>query len=109
MISIRRLGKHFAAEISGVDLSAPLDDNLFAQVAKAFFDNEVVVFRDQRLTPAQQIAFTRRFGPLEAHVRKESRLAEHDEIFVLSNKVDASGKAIGAMTVGLDAESLMAK
>ena len=84
MVHTKRLGKHFAAEISGVDLSKPLDDETFAQVAKAFFDNEVVVFRNQRLTPAHQVAFTRRFGPLEAHVRKESRLADHDEIFVLS-------------------------
>lgn len=100
MISVTRLGTHFAAEISGIDLSAPLDDATFAQVAKAFFDNQVVVFRDQRLTPEQQIAFTRRFGSLEAHVRKESRLGGHDEIFVLSNKVDAHGKAIGAQDAG---------
>jgi taurine dioxygenase len=100
MISVTRIGKHLGAEIAGVDLSAPLDDDTFAQVAKAFFDNEVVVFRDQRLTPAQQVAFTRRFGPLEAHVRKESWLSGHDEIFILSNKVDANGKAIGAQDAG---------
>jgi taurine dioxygenase len=78
----------------------PLDDDTFTQVAKAFFDNEVVVFRNQRLNPAHQIAFTRRFGPLEVHVRKESRLADHDEIFVLSNKLDENGKAIGAQDAG---------
>jgi taurine dioxygenase len=100
MITVTRLGQHLGAEIRGVDLSVALDDDTFAQVAKAFFDNEVVVFPDQHLTPAQQIAFTRRFGTLEAHVRKESRLAEHDEIFVLSNKVDADGKAIGAQDAG---------
>ena len=100
MISVNRLGKHLGAEIRGVDLSVPLDDETFAQVAQAFFDNEVVVLRDQHITPAQQIAFTRRFGTLEAHVRKESRLADHDEIFVLSNKVDANGKAIGAQDAG---------
>lgn len=100
MITVTRIGKHCGAEISGVDLSQPLDDNTFAQVASAFFDNEVVFFRNQRLTPAQQIAFTRRFGTLEAHVRKESRLAGADEIFVLSNKLDASGKAIGAQDAG---------
>lgn len=100
MITVTRIGKHCGAEITGVDLSQPLDDNTFAQVASAFFDNEVVFFRNQHLTPAQQIAFTRRFGTLEAHVRKESRLGGHDEIFVLSNKLDANGKAIGAMDAG---------
>jgi taurine dioxygenase len=100
MITVTRIGKHLGAEISGVDLAKPLDDDLFAQVANAFFDNEVVVFRNQHITPAQQIAFTRRFGTLEAHVRKESRLAGHDEIFVLSNKLDAQGKAIGAQDAG---------
>ena len=100
MITVTRIGKHLGAEIAGVDLSKSLDDNTFAQVANAFFDNEVVFFRNQSLTPAQQIAFTRRFGVLEAHVRKESRLAAHDKIFVLSNKVDKHGKAIGAQDAG---------
>ena len=100
MLTVTRLGRHFAAEISGVDLSKPLSDSAFAEFANAFFDNEVVVLRDQHLTPEQQIAFTRRFGVLEAHVRKESRLANHDEIFVLSNKLDAQGHAIGAQDAG---------
>ncbi len=100
MIRVTRIGKHLGAEISGVDLSQPLDDNTFAQIANAFFDNEVAFFRNQNITPAQQIAFTRRFGILEAHVRKESRLGGHDEIFILSNKLDASGKAIGAQDAG---------
>ena len=100
MITVTRVGKHLGAEISGVDLAQPLDDNTFAQIANAFFDNEVAFFRNQHITPAQQIAFTRRFGVLEAHVRKESRLGGHDEIFVLSNKLDANGKAIGAQDAG---------
>jgi taurine dioxygenase len=100
MITVTRAGKHLGAEISGVDLSQPLDDDTFAQVANAFFDNEVVFFRGQKLTPAQQIAFTRRFGVLEAHVRKEARLQAHDEIFVLSNILDANGKVIGAQDAG---------
>ena len=100
MITVTRLGKHLGAEISGVDLSKPLDSATFEEVRHAFFDNEVVVFRNQTLTPAQQIAFTRRFGVLEAHVRKEARLGGHDEIFVLSNILDDNGKAIGAQDAG---------
>ena len=72
----------------------------FAQVAKAFFDNEVVFFRNQKLTPAQQVAFTRRFGVLEQHVRKESRLEGHPEILIVSNVLDEKGNAIGSQDAG---------
>lgn len=100
MINVKRIGKHIGAEISGVDLSAPIDDDTFAQIAKAFFDNEVVFFRNQKITPAQQIEFTRRFGVLEHHVRKESQLPGHPEILVVSNILDDKGKAIGAQDAG---------
>src|SRR5687767_10743539 len=100
MITVTKLGKHLGAQISGVDLSRPLDDDTFAQIHKAFFDNEVVFFRNQKLTPAQQVAFTRRFGPLEVHVRKESRLEGHPEILIVSNVLDDKGNAIGAQDAG---------
>jgi taurine dioxygenase len=100
MITVTRIGKHCGAEISGVDLSQPLDDNTFAQIANAFFDNEVAFFRNQNITPAQQVDFTRRFGELEVHVRKESRLAGHPEILIVSNVLDDEGKAIGAQDAG---------
>ena len=100
MITVTRIGKHLGAEISGVDLSKPLDDDTFAQVAKAFFDNEVAFLRNQKLTPEQQIAFTRRFGALEQHVRKESRLAAHPEILIVSNVLDENGNAIGSQDAG---------
>jgi len=100
MITVNRIGKHLGAEIAGVDLSQPMDDSTFAQVSKAFFDNEVVVFRKQKLAPAQQIAFTRRFGVLEQHVRKEHRLEGYPEILIVSNVLDAGGKAIGVEDAG---------
>jgi taurine dioxygenase len=100
MITVNRLGKHLGAEISGVDLSKPLDDDTFAQVHQAFFDNQVAVFRDQRITPEQHIAFTRRFGELEQHVRKEHRLDGYPEILIVSNVRDEQGKAIGVEDAG---------
>ena len=100
MITVTKVGKHLGAEISGVDLSRELDAATFEQVAKAFFDNEVVFFRNQKITPAQQIAFTRRFGQLEQHVRKESRLEGHPEILIVSNVLDENGNAIGAQDAG---------
>jgi len=100
MIGVKRIGKHLGAEISGVDLSQPLDSDTFAQVAQAFFDNEVVFFRNQKLSPAQQVEFTRRFGVLEQHVRAEHRLAGFPEILTISNLLDANGKAIGVEDAG---------
>jgi taurine dioxygenase len=99
-ITINKLGKHLGAEVGGVDLSQPLDDNTFSQISNAFFDSEVVVFRNQKLTPEQQIAFTRRFGVLEQHVRKEHRLPGYPEILIVSNVLDESGKAIGVEDAG---------
>ncbi len=100
MISVHRTGKHLGAEISGVDLSQPLDADTFAQVSRAFFDNQVVVLRNQKITPEQQIAFTRRFGVLEQHVRKESRLEGYPEILVVSNVIGDDGTPIGSQDAG---------
>ncbi len=100
MIIVKRIGKHLGAEISGVDLSKPLSDDAFAQIASAFFDNEVAFFRNQKITPEQQVAFTRRFGVLEQHVRKEARLEGFPEILIISNLLDDQGRAIGSQDAG---------
>ena len=100
MIAVHRLAACLGAEISGVDLAAPLDDERFAEIARIFFEHQVVVFRDQRLTPRQQIDFTRRFGELEQHVRRESCLAGFPEILVVSNVLDGAGRAIGVQDAG---------
>ena len=100
MIAVKKLGQHLGAEIGGVDLSKPLDEGTFAALSKAFFDNEVVVIRGQNLTPGQQIAFTKRFGQLEKHVRTETRLEGHDEIFIISNIIGDNGRPIGAQDAG---------
>jgi taurine dioxygenase len=100
MITVNRIGKHLGAEIAGVDLSRPMDDSTFAQISNAFFDNEVMVLRNQKITPEQQIAFTRRFGVLEQHVRKEHRLEGYPEILIVSNVLNGQGKAIGVEDAG---------
>ncbi|HEX5531307.1 MAG TPA: TauD/TfdA family dioxygenase, partial [Methylomirabilota bacterium] len=85
----------FAAEVSGVDLSRPLDDATFERIAVAFDDHSVLVFRGQALTDEQQMAFSERWGPLETTVRTlggEDRLGAH--IVDLSN-TDADGKLMG--------------
>ena len=54
------------AEVSGVDLSGPLDDATVAAIRRAWLGHGVIFFRDQELPPAAFLAFARRFGePIE--------------------------------------------
>jgi len=82
----------FGAEVSGVDLTRPLDSATFAAIAAAFDEYSVLVFHGQALTDQQQMAFSERFGPLETTVRtlgKEDRLGAH---MVDLNNMDEQGK-----------------
>jgi len=65
MLTVTRLTPHVAARIEGVDLTRPVDDATFAEIRAAFEEHSVLVFHDQPLDDEQQIAFSRRFGPLE--------------------------------------------
>jgi taurine dioxygenase len=62
-MEIRRLAGALGAEIRGVDLSK---DFPAPEIRKAFLEHQVVFFRDQKLDPAQFMAFARRMGkPVE--------------------------------------------
>ena len=64
-ISLRPIGAEFAAEISGIDLSTPIDDTGVNAIWDAIDHHAVLVFRDQKLTDAQLRDFAEKFGPLE--------------------------------------------
>ncbi|MFO1013566.1 MAG: TauD/TfdA family dioxygenase [Caulobacteraceae bacterium] len=69
------------AEISGVDLSQPLDAETIAEIRHAVSKWRLVFFRDQKLTNDQLKAFGRTFGPLTpAHPISEG-LDDHPEIW----------------------------
>ncbi|HEY9068074.1 MAG TPA: TauD/TfdA family dioxygenase [Burkholderiaceae bacterium] len=103
-LQIRPLGSHenggLGAEVIGLDLSRPLADDDFARIHRAHLEHHVLVFRDQRITPSQQIEFSRRFGPLQVHVLHQFLLAGKPEILIVSNIKDESGKPIGLGDAG---------
>ncbi len=78
-ITIHPLSGHLGAEIEGVDLSQPMDEDLFEAVHQAFLDHAVIVFRDQTLSLQDQIDFGGRFGELDIHPIVVG-LEEHPEI-----------------------------
>jgi len=96
---VRPFAEKVGAEIVGLDLSRLLNDADFARVHQAHLDYHVVVFRDQHITPQQQIDFSRRFGVLQIHVLKQFLLANHPEILIVSNIVE-NGQPVGLGDAG---------
>ena len=79
---IHQIHPVFVGEVSGVDCREPLGPDVVAAIEAGMDQYAVLVFRDQRVTDEQQLAFTRQFGKLEnyatpGHIKKasESRLA----------------------------------
>lgn len=68
-LTARALHPLFGVEIGGVDLAAPLNDATFAAIRAAFEAHSLLLFRDQVLDDDAQVAFSRRFGPLETTVK----------------------------------------
>jgi taurine dioxygenase len=100
MFEINPLSDALGAEIVGLDLSEPLDDESFARVHRAHLDFQVLVFRDQHITPDQHIAFSRRFGDLSGHVYDQFLLPGYPEILKVSNKKTADGDFAGLASAG---------
>jgi taurine dioxygenase len=99
-ISITPLSAVMGSEIRGVDLSQEVDDGLFARLKDALNNTALLVFRSQTaLTPERQIAFSRRFGPLQIHVQRKFHLPGHPEILVVSNEF-RKGEPIGLVDAG---------
>ncbi|MBW4092969.1 MAG: taurine dioxygenase [Proteobacteria bacterium] len=65
-ITVDKLTPIIGAEIGGVDL-AHASNRQRDEVHRALADNQVIFFRDQKLTPQQHLDFGRQFGPLHIH------------------------------------------
>ncbi len=66
MLDIRPLSGAIGAEISGIDLSRPLDGEMLAAIRRAWLDHLVIFFRDQALPPEALLDFARAIGvPVE--------------------------------------------
>jgi taurine dioxygenase len=99
MLNIKPSNAVLGAEILNVDLSQDLPATTIEAIANALHQHEVIVFPNQHLTPEQHIAFSRRFGALEQHVRQDCCRPGYPELFVVSNVIE-NGKPIGSQDAG---------
>lgn len=106
-LSVRYPHPLIGAEVSGVDLTEDLPRELIDEI-KALWDQRIVlVFRDQRLTLAQQKRFAARFGPLGERKRAQGgyrKLTEGvlqtDPNTLLVSNIKVDGQPIGAFGEG---------
>ncbi len=78
----RKLTPVIGVEILNVDIKA-LNDDEFAEIRRLWVENQVIFFRNQELTPAQMVSFSRRIGePFESY-NKRIQHHEFPEIAVL--------------------------
>jgi taurine dioxygenase len=89
-MEIRRLSHAVGAQASGVDISQPLDTATFEATHHGFLEHCVLLFRDQPMTRSQHVAFSRRFGEIDALGKQ--RAPEHPEVSLVISKPTADGK-----------------
>lgn len=85
-LDIRPVSPSLGAEVFGLDLGTA-DDATFAAVERAFAEHSVLFFRDQRLSPEQQVALTARLGPV-LRVPFIKHLDEHPDIIAVLKEAD---------------------
>ncbi len=88
-IAVSAMSPACGAIIGGVDLSGELSNQQFDEIHSALLDCTVIIFRDQDISEAQQVAFTRRFGDLQSSaVSGFEKNEAHPEVDVLEYDAD---------------------
>jgi alpha-ketoglutarate-dependent taurine dioxygenase len=92
-IGVEPLTGACGCEISGVDLSRPLDEATRAEVMLAFEHFLVIMFRDQQLTPEQHKAFSRYFGDL-TELPQAPTYGGHDDMQEVRREADEPASVV---------------
>lgn len=102
-MKVSELDKPFAAEVTNIDLSQPLQKSEFQAITDAWMKHPVLVFRDQKLSVEAQQKFSERFGELKTRLRKtgqQGATASENPYMMLVSNIKENGKLIGTSPVG---------
>jgi len=90
------------AEVRGVDLAAVAPAQIDA-IRAAWYRHDVLIFRGQRLSDDDLLAFSRHFGALDPPPNQGAGRKSppgYPDVYVVSNLRDAQGEPIGALGDG---------
>jgi len=105
-ISVHKLHPAIGAEIRGVELSCPLDDETAHAIKDAWHQHTVLLFRNQNLSEDDQRRFAAHFGPIARRVQPRAGATgldespDWDDMMLVSDDLDAKGKPIGSLGHG---------
>jgi taurine dioxygenase len=86
-LTVTPIAGALGAEIDGIDLAADTSSAVFAEIKQALLAHAVVFFRDQDISPGQQLALARRFGEIHLHPHVAG-LPEQPEIMEIVTEPD---------------------
>jgi alpha-ketoglutarate-dependent taurine dioxygenase len=93
-IVVRPMNSTIGAQIDGVDLSRPMDEQTWQEIRQAFADYLVIFFPNQALSHEQHLAFSERFGPLMDMPQLHS-VEGFKQLHVIKRDADDTGRVIG--------------
>ena len=93
-VTLEPIHSSFVAKVTGVDLSRPVPDDVFAEIHAAFTRYAVLVFPDQPLTDEQQMDFSKRFGPLETAPNYAGTALRLPNEFTDISNLDSEGRLL---------------
>ena len=97
-MKINRLSKALGAEVLDCDISS-IGQGMIDEINRAFLVHQLLVFRDQKITPEAQVTFSERFGPIESRPNRPFTLDGMPEITILSNR-QKKGRPVGIINAG---------
>lgn len=83
---------NFGLEVSGVELSSPIDDDSFSEIRDLYFSHSALLFRDQDLSPQSQARLVHRFGCPKIETRKQFNLKDYPEVSTIGNVKHPDGE-----------------
>ena len=94
-ITVRPLNGSVGAEIVGVQLSEPLDDEVKAEIRRAFAENLVIFLRKQEnFGPEAHVAFAQMFGPLQK-IPHIFSIEGHPDVQIVERLADDKRRVVG--------------
>ncbi len=94
-MQVSKLTPNIGAEVTGIDLSRPIDDSTRRQLNAAVVENVALVIRDQALTPQQYLEAIANFGEVMPQHFTQYALPDCPLVHEVSNRhQDKAGKQI---------------